>query len=1102
MPLNHGRQQNLADPRARSHRGEAKRIVLPYVVFSVLWITLSDVLLNTLVSSQRIRLEVSIYKGWFFVLVSAGLLVWLLRVERRKREGIARERAEDERRYREIFDSVGEAIFIHDPDGNILEVNRTALSMFGYETPADLLATSIATISAQQSDFSQIQAEARVSAALNQGPQSFPWLSRKKDGSLFRSEVALRKTIVNGHVRVLAVVRDTDAHMHMEEQLRASQERYQILFRESHDFVAITDFKGGILIDANDEFVAQFGGRDQVIGRSVLDLGIWNPPTGRTHFLAALHAARGRLKSHAARLRLGNAGLRDVLMSASIMSLDGQDCIFTSAHDVTVSRRIGDALRDSEQRYRMIADNTDDVIWLYDLALDRFTYVSSSVERLRGYTPTEVLQHSMSDALAPSSLEAVRATLPARIAAFRARDFAATTQLVEVDQLRKDGSTVPTEVVTRLISHAPDGGIQILGVSRNITERRKTQAELIRNKTWLERAERIGRLGGWSVDLSTGGVWASPEALRIYGLGDAFSRLTDIQKIVVAEHRPLLDSKWTGLLERGEPYDVEFRIRRPSDGSLVDIHSVAEYDSASRAVFGIIRDVTDEKRTEARVHQQAALLDIANDAIYVRTLDHRITFWNKGAERLYGWAAEEVVDRQTSNLFAGGDGQNEKIQSSLLAEGSWTGERTHSTKDGREVTVLARMTLIRDDAGAPQAVFAINTDISEHKRLEAKFLRAQRLESLGSLASGIAHDLNNVLAPIILSIPLLKMDASKDTIAVLDTIESSARRGAEVVKQVLTFARGVPGERTTVALSPILGETIKMASETFPKNIAISWPDRRPIWPILGDATQVHQAIMNLMVNARDAMPQGGRLTLNADNLAAQDMAAGETEETPGSFVRIRVSDTGVGIPASKVDKIFDPFFTTKPPGQGTGLGLSTVLGILRSHGGFVRVHSKEGLGTTMALYFPATPAANAPGRTEFAEPLPKGRGEQILLVDDETAVREMLRRVLERHGYRVLAASDGAEAVGIFIQNRTQIAAVISDMMMPGMDGPSFVRIVREFDPTAPIVGISGIGDRAALSAVESAGLSAFLVKPFSNERLLVALAAALATRPAPAQN
>jgi CheY-like chemotaxis protein len=262
------------------------------------------------------------------------------------------------------------------------------------------------------------------------------------------------------------------------------------------------------------------------------------------------------------------------------------------------------------------------------------------------------------------------------------------------------------------------------------------------------------------------------------------------------------------------------------------------------------------------------------------------------------------------------------------------------------------------------------------------------------------------------------------------------------------------------------------------------------LWIILGDATQLHQALMNLCVNARDAMPEGGRLTIAAGNITLDESFAQMTPgAAPGPYVRLRVTDTGTGIAPEHLDKIFEPFFTTKAAGQGTGLGLSTVLGIARSHGGFVCVKSEVGIGTCFELYLPATPAARENAEAAEGAKLPRAEGELILLVDDEKAVRDVMRRVLEGYGYRVLTAVEGADAVGLYVQHRAEIAVVVTDMIMPGMDGPSLVRVLRHIEPAVRIVGISGVGERSSIKNLEALALAAFINKPFTRDRLLTTL-------------
>jgi PAS domain S-box-containing protein len=552
-------------------------------------------------------------------------------------------------------------------------------------------------------------------------------------------------------------------------------------------------------------------------------------------------------------------------------------------------------------------------------------------------------------------------------------------------------------------------------------------------------------------------------------------------------------------LRQKENVRYEEKSLETADGRRIDV----EFDSHVylvdhyRVVQCRIRDVTERMRAEERIREQAALLDNANDAIYVMALDFTILFWNRGAERTYGWTSAEALNRKTAELLAVDLAAAEALIAVLFKQESWSGERWQMTKDGRKVEVFSRLTLVRDKQGQPQSVFAINTDITEKRQLEAQFLRAQRLESIGALASGIAHDLNNVLAPILMGAPLLR-EMSKDETSrhLLKTMESSALRGAAIVKQVLTFARGVEGERVALQPRHLLREMEGIAEETFPKSIRIESDVASDLWPVLGDSTQLHQVLMNLCVNARDAMPGGGVLTLNAANIVLTKETAGKIPGAqPGSYVCLRVIDTGTGIPPEIEAKIFEPFFTTKGVGKGTGLGLSTVVGIVRSHGGFVRVASKVGQGSAFELYLPATPTEQVVVKKDSASPWAHAHayGEGILVVDDEAAVREVVRQTLEAFGYQVITAGHGGEALRIFKERRQEIQLVLTDMMMPEMDGPTLVAALRVLNPAVRIVGITGMGDPAGLSGMKTLALSATLAKPFTIKEILAAVREAL---------
>ena len=507
-------------------------------------------------------------------------------------------------------------------------------------------------------------------------------------------------------------------------------------------------------------------------------------------------------------------------------------------------------------------------------------------------------------------------------------------------------------------------------------------------------------------------------------------------------------------------------------------------------------DITERKRAEQQIREQAALLDQAQDAILVRDLDQNILFWNKGAEKIYGWSAQEAVGKNAGNLlFKEITAQFKEAGRAVVQNGEWQGEIHQTRRDGAEIIVESRWTLVRDEKGQPSSILVINTDITEKKRMEAQFLRAQRMESIGTLAGGIAHDLNNVLSPILMAIDMLQMKAVDATSKKwLDVLRTNAERGGNMVRQVLSFARGVEGERVALQPRHLIKEIVKILRETLPKSIEIAFQIPGDLWIISADATQMHQVLMNLCVNARDAMPEGGSISIKAENVFVdENYARMHLEAKPGRFVMITVADTGPGMSPEIQSRIFEPFFTTKEMTKGTGLGLSTALTIVKSHGGFINVYSELHKGSQFTLYLPAINTPGAADAATLQTDLPLGNGELILVVDDEDSIREITRGTLETFGYEVLTAADGTEALALYADKKNEIAVVLTDMVMPFMDGPATIRALQRMNPQVRIIAASGLGlgQRAGEGPLE--GVSVFLNKPYSAEKLLNALAQVL---------
>lgn len=486
----------------------------------------------------------------------------------------------------------------------------------------------------------------------------------------------------------------------------------------------------------------------------------------------------------------------------------------------------------------------------------------------------------------------------------------------------------------------------------------------------LELAQKAGKIGSFEWDLLSNHVTWSAELEALYGQAPSSfgTRCSPWLHMLHPDDRARVDRDLQHAVRDRSAFDIEFRILHPSNEIrwIAAKGSVLHEAGIPLRMIGIHIDITERKVSEQKIAEQAALIDITTDAIFVTTLDHHILFWNKGAERLYGWHANDVLNQNATELLHSGDPpkspshdlQFQNIQRILTETGEWQGELQHVTNANKTICVQSRWTLVRDEQNCPKSILIVNTDITEKKQFEAQFLRAQRLESLGTLASGIAHDLNNILTPILVIAKLLPIklpDLDEKNQQMLKTIETSAQCGADLVKQILLFARGGEGVRSSLHLGAVVVEVEKIIRQTFPKLIEIETIVAPDLWTVWADATQLHQVLMNLCVNARDAMPRGGTLTILVDNMYIDEAyARRHIDAKVGDYVVIAVADTGTGIPSDMINHIFDPFFTTKEVGKGTGLGLSAVLGITKSHGGFVDVQSELGIGSQFKVLLPA----------------------------------------------------------------------------------------------------------------------------------------------------
>lgn len=891
--------------------------------------------------------------------------------------------------------------------------------------------------------------------------------------------------------RILGVAIERERHLR---ELRAGERRFRGIFENAAIGIYLTDTEGHLL-DFNEPFRRMLGyPRETLLGQVVLSL---THPDDRARNLRLFEDLvngvypqvlfEKRWLDHAGAAVWGRSNL------AWVRGEDdpGRGYVIGIVEDIDDRVRAEALSLESVERLARTLEGMSEAF----LTLDRewqFTYVNRSAEELLqrdreallGKTVWTAFPEALGSKFEQESRQALKTGKP--------REFDVRSPLLQgLFGVR----VLPSE-----------DGLAVYFHDRTLES--AMEAEIERQQQLAAMASRLARMGAWSVDAGSGrGVW-SDEARAIFeqepGIDLTLIELLQQFTVDAAERNRALHA-YQDVLGGGSA-DFELTIRT-ARGNLRRLRVVGEpmRDASGRivGVQGAVQDISAQfeaeqqsRQQQARLAELAVQLERVQDAIIVRDADNRIVNWNQGAERLYGWTLDEARGQRVEDLLYGDLARFHEADRQVRASGEWRGELSQRTRSGRELVVEGRWTRIYDDQGGLRSIVAINTDVTERRRNEAQMLRAQRLESIGTLAGGMAHDLNNVLAPILMSIDLLRgHESDPERSSVLDTLEQSARRGADLVRQVLGFARGVEPERQPLDPGELLEEIAGLIRETFPRNLhlQIECADNLPV--IEGDRTLLHQVLLNLAINARDAMPKGGALVLRATSLPP---GSSGVESAGMAQVVIEVEDSGEGMSADVLARIFDPFFTTKEPGQGTGLGLPTALAIVEGHGGQLRVYSEPDVGTRFRVELPAgTCTRPAPPVAAPAESV-RGAGECVLVVDDEPAIRQVTGRILERAGYRVLPAADGAEAVALFSAHRADVAAVLTDMMMPTMDGPALIQVLRRLDPDLPIIAASGLGSSESEARVRKLGVQRFLPKPYSAEALLQLLREALAERQA----
>ncbi|MBI5216870.1 MAG: PAS domain S-box protein [Ignavibacteriae bacterium] len=994
---------------------------------------------------------------------------------------IEHELLESEQKYRTLVERSADGIAIH-RDGKFLYVNESFVKMLKAPSANALIGTPIQQVI--HPEYRERVAQ-RVEAALDQGIIA-PVIEEEFicfDGSLLPVEVIGIPFILEGQKTMQVVIRDITKRKQTEATLQKTEGLLHTLIEHAVTPICVTGIDGIVQL-ANTAWKIAFGVEEpHVVGKHITQL---LPTAFAEEFLLSnqeVVIAKTFLAYDRSVLISSGRKFYHVYKFPLVNQFGEIDAIGNVSLDITELRIAEEESRKSENRWKAMFTTANEAILLLDKRFDVIA-CNELACHLYGYQEKELLKKNLWDLCSEE-------TRQHSIAMMRT-----TTQQGgvrwETFNVKKDGTILPVE-----ISSAPlyvDFDIQYLHIVRNLTERQRTEAALRESEELYRSMVSASPDAIVIVDLNFMLTFASPKAFTVFGYPFDFvitgKSLFDF--LPSSEHH-IVRSSLIGTLRKLYSGPGELQARR-ADGTIFDVEANAEviYNTKQEAIGWvlILRDISERKRSESELVKLRKAVENSEDVVFITDVKGIITFINPAFTKLYGYQQEEVIGKTTPRILKSGKLQDAEYRDfwlTLLNKQIVKREMVNQAKDGTLVTLEVSISPILDENNSLLGFLALQRDITGRKSLEQQFLRTQRLESLGMLAGGIAHDLNNIFAPISMATELMRYRFKEpEHQQIIDTIATSSQRGGEIVKQILTFARGVGGKYGSIQIKHVLRDLFDMMKETFPRLIEIKSDVPKDLWMIQADVTQIHQVLMNLCVNARDAMPDGGSLSLKAENVVVDEaLAHANFGASSGNYVMVTVRDTGTGIPSAIIDKIFDPFFTTKEVGKGTGLGLSTAHSIIQNHKGFLTLKSEVGKGTTFNVYFPAECVTSSEVQETRSE-LPQGNGEIILIVDDERSIREVTQQILNLYNYIAITANDGADALTLFNQMNGQVHLLLVDMMMPVMDGSSTIRAIRKINPEVKIIASSGLLTDVPGSDTLGGHVNSFLQKPYTAEMLL----------------
>jgi len=993
--------------------------------------------------------------------------------------------AQSEQKHRALFEGANDAIFLL-RDGRIVDCNPKALKMFGRRredivghTPEDLSPPT----QAEGEDSGQL-AEAKIDAALAGRPQIFEWIHLRADGEPFEAEVNLTSMEVGGQPHVQAIVRDITKRKQAQRALAESEEKYSKVFQHSPTWVVLNTLEEARYLEVNQAFLDQTGwSREEVIGHTSAELNIRPDPDAREEIIQTIRRS-GPVHNREVQRRTKDGRILTMLYSGDIVEIGGQEYLLSLVQDITERKQAEQALKASEEKFSSLYMTSPAWMALGSLSDYRYLEVNRAFEQITGYTRQEAVGRT-----------------PVELGLWPNPEH----RQALMEKVKQDGKLHQEPITLRMRSGEPRHFLwsaealqlgdesALISVLLDVTELRQAQQALAESEKSFRNVVETSLAGIYVVQ---DGQWSyvNPRLVQMHGFDSAEELMQrSPRELVHPDDLPLVRS--IDKVREKQPLKADPYVFRglTKDGRVIWLESMGTHATfrGRPANMGNVVDITQRLQAEQALkeseEQYRLLVSTAQDAIYILQ-EGKLVFANPMVERITGFSAEQLAGTHFTQLMHPEDLEmvSRRYQQRLA------GEKVPDNYPMRVIGANGSVRWIQASAvtltwkGKP-AILYVARDITEQRRMEAQLRQSQKLEAVGTLAGGIAHDFNNILAAI-MGYTELSLDQTPGGGPVANNLEqviTACKRARDLVSQILSFSRHSEHQLQPLMLEPLVREVLGLIRATTPSNIDIT-TDLTEGGLVLADPVQIHQLLMNLCTNAAQAMENGGgsiKVSLNRMELAPGDPLTGPTLP-PGPYVRLSVADTGPGIPPETGDRIFEPFFTTKEPGQGSGLGLSAVHGIVQSHQGAVSLEQEPGGGAVFRVLLPEADQALHRPVTEQAAAAPGGN-ERILFVDDEPALVEIARNMLTRLGYQARGFTSSQEALEEFQRDPQAYDLVISDQTMPGLTGAALARKIKTRRPELPVIICTGFSHQLSPEQAAEIGVSAFVIKPITSAEI-----------------